>query len=203
MRQWKTGTMLGIGVLAVGLLAPDAARAQAVTYDHLTCEGVNRDDRLAPMPPPLQLSPEQTEFLESSGCKPVGGGRIARADEICYATAKSPGGPPGGVSLSGQSFLCYRVKCEPNGGGRTVIDVADQFGSGDVSVNQRPPVKKLCVPAFLAGVPTPTPTAPPTPTPTPTPVVTATPTPVTTPTPTPPYGSASRAFVKRVASLLQ
>ncbi len=203
MRQWKTGTMLGMGVLAVGLLAPDAARAQAVTYDHLTCVGVNRDDRLAPMPPPLQLTPEQTEFLESSGCKPVGGGKIARADELCYATAKDPAAPPGGVSLSGQSFLCYRVKCAPNGGGRNVIDVADQFGSGEVSVNQRPPVKKLCVPAFLAGVPTPTPTAPPTPTPTPTPVVTATPTPVTTPTPTPPYGSASRAFVKPVASLLQ
>ena len=199
MRQWKTGMMLGIGVLAVGLLAPSAARAQAVTYDHLTCEGVNRDNRLAPMPPPLLLSPEQTEFLESTGCKPVGGGQIARADEICYATAKSPGGPPGGVSLSGQSFLCYRVKCERNGGGRTNIDVADQFGSGNVSVNQRPPVKKLCVPAFLAGVPTPTPTAQPTPTPTP--VVTSTPTPVVTPTP--PYGSASRAFVKPVGSLLK
>ncbi len=62
-----------------------------------------------------------------------------------------------------------------------------------------PPVKKLCVPAFLAGVPTPTPTAQPTPTPTP--VVTSTPTPVVTPTP--PYGSASRAFVKPVGSLLQ
>lgn len=43
---------------------------------------------------------------------------------------------------------------------------------------------------------------PPTPTPTVVPP-TPTPTPVVTPTPTPPYGSASRAFVRPVTSLLQ
>lgn len=51
--------------------------------------------------------------------------------------------------------------------------------------------------------PTPTPTAEPTDTPTPTPTAEPTDTPTPTPSPTPPYGSASRAFVKPVASLLQ
>lgn len=194
MRQWKT--RMALGVLAAGLgLAPRAALAQAVTYDHLTCVNVNRDDRLAPMPPPLRLEPEQEQFLESNGCKIVGGNKIARAKEVCYATAKSPNSPPNGEDLSGQSFLCYRVKCAPNGGGKTPVELTDQFGGGSVTANQKPVTKKLCVPAFPPGTPTPTPGV----TPTPTPVVTGTP----VVTPTPPYGSASRAFVNAVASLLQ
>ena len=145
MRQWKTGMALGVGVLAAGLtLAPSGARAQAVTYDHLTCVNVNKDDRFAQPPPPLRLDPEQAAFLESNGCRIVGG------------------------------------------------------NSGNVTVNQQPPTRKLCVPAFPPGTPTPTPTAVATPTPTP---IVSTPTPVVTPTP--PYGSASRAFVKPVGSLLQ
>jgi hypothetical protein len=184
---------LGVCVIAAGLLASHAAQAQDVTYDHLTCVNVNRDDRLAQPPPPLQLTPQQTEFLESDGCKIVGGNRIARAKQVCYATAKSPGGPPAGANLSGQSFLCYRVKCAKNGGGKTPVDLTDQFGGGSVTVNQQTVTKTLCVPAFPPGTPTPTPTVTPTPTASPTPVV----------TPTPPYGSASRAFVKPVGSLLQ
>lgn len=196
MRQWKTSVALGVGVLAAGLaLAPRDAGAQAVTYDHLTCANISKDDRLAQMPPPLRLEPEQEAFLESNGCRIVGGNKVARAKEVCYATAKSPNGPPGGLDLSGQSFLCYRVKCAPNAGGKTPVDLTDQFGSGNVTVNQQPPMRKLCVPAFPPGTPTPTPT------PTPTVAPTATPTPIVTPTP--PYGSASRAFVKPVGSLLE
>ena len=199
MRQWKTRVALSVGVLAAGLmLAPRGAEAQDVTYDHLTCVKVNKDDRLAKPPPPLRLEPEQAEYLESNGCRIVGGNKIARAKEVCYAAAKSPNGPPGGEDLSGQSFLCYRIKCAPNGGGKTPVDLTDQFGSGSVTVNQQPVTKTLCVPAFPPGTPTPTPT--PVATPTPTPIV-STPTPVVTPTP--PYGSASRAFVKPVGSLLK
>lgn len=194
MRQWKTG--VAIGVLAAGLvLTPRTSQAQTTTYDHLTCVNINRDDRLAKPPPPLTLDPEQADFLASNGCKISGSNKIARARQVCYATAKSPGGPPAGEDLSGQSFLCYRVKCARNGGGKTPVELTDQFGGGNVTVNQQPVTKTLCVPAFPPGTPTPTVTA----TPTPTPVVTSTP----VVTPTPPYGSASRAFVRFVANLLQ
>lgn len=200
MRDLLSKAALGMVVLGAGMvLSARDAGAQALTFDHLTCVKVSRDDRLAKMPPPLTLSSEQTEFLSNNGCKPVGGGRIARADEICYPTAKDPTNPPGGADLSGQNFLCYRVKCARNGGGRTELAVGDQFGTGTVFANEKPVTKKLCVPAFLAGGPTPTPTATPTPTPT---VIAPTPTPTVGPTPTPPYGSASRAFVARVANLL-
>lgn len=176
---------LGLAVLAAGLVTVPDARAQEQTFDHMTCVKVNRDERLAKMPPPLALTSEQAEFLNNSGCKPVGGGKIARADEICYPTAKDPTNPPGGTSLSGQDFLCYRVKCAPNGGGLSEHSVTDQFGSGTVFANERPVVKKLCVPAFLATGPTPTPTTTATATPVATPTATpvGTPTPVTTQTP--------------------
>lgn len=58
-----------------------------------------------------------------------------------------------------------------------------------------------CCDACSSGGCVPTPTATPTPTPTPSAAPTATPTPQ--PTPTPPYGSASRAFVRPIGSLLQ
>lgn len=214
------------GLSASALLGTSVAYAQEQVFDHLTCVRVNRDERLAPMPPPLTLTSQQTELLSSNGCKPVGGGKIARADEICYPSAKAPGNPPGGADLSDQSFLCYRVKCAANGGTRTELDVADQFGSGTVFANQKPVTKKLCVPAFVGATPTPsvtptstptgTPTVSPTPTvaPTQTPGVTPTPVPTGTPTTTPtgvptstpsptPIGSANRAFVDQAADLLR
>jgi len=192
MRQWKIGVALSVAVLAGGLvLAPGAAQAQ--TFDHLTCAKVNKDDRLAKPPPPLVLTPAQAEFLASNNCKIAGANKVARARQVCYATSKSPTNPPSGADLSTQSFLCYRIKCDKNGGGKTPVDLTDQFGTGTVTVNQTPNTKDLCVPAFGPATPTPVPTA------TPTPVVN-TPTPVVTPTP--PYGSASKAFVNFVASLL-
>ena len=90
---------------------------------------------------------------QQHGCKPIGGGKIARANEVCYPTAKDPTNPPGGTSLSGQDFLCYRVKCEQNGGGKTEHDVTDQFGTGTIFANQKPVTKQLCVPAFLGAGP--------------------------------------------------
>jgi len=180
--------VLGASVVAAGvLLASREVRAQEQPFDHMTCVKISRDDRLARMPPPLALTSQQSEFLTSSGCKPVGGGRIARADEVCYPSAKAPSNPPGGIDLSGQNFLCYRVRCERNGGGnRTELSITDQFGEGTVFANERPVTKKLCVPAYLAGAPTPTPGASPTPTvqPTGTPVPTETPEPTETPGPT-------------------
>lgn len=191
------------GFSASALLGTSVASAQEQLSDHLTCVRVNRDERLAPMPPPLTLTSQQTELLSSNGCKPVGGGKIARADEICYPSVKSPGNPPGGTDLSGQSFLCYRVRCAANGGTRTELDVTDQFGSGTVFANQKPVTKKLCVPAFIGGTPTPsvTPTGTPTVVPTQTPGATPTSTPTSTPSPTP-IGSANRAFVDQAADLL-
>jgi len=175
---------LGLTALAASLLAgPPGARAQEQTFDHMTCVKVNRDERLAKMPPPLSLTSEQAEFLNNTGCKPVGGGKIARADEICYPTSKDPGNPPNGTSLSGQDFLCYRVKCAPNGGGRSEHSVTDQFGTGTIFANEKPVTKKLCVPAFIGTGPTPTPTGTATATPTATPVGTPSATPVGTPTP--------------------
>jgi hypothetical protein len=215
---------VGVAAMAASLATvPRDARGQAVTFDHLTCVNVNKDDRSAPMPPPLTLTSEQSDFLSSNGCKPVGGGKIARAQQVCYPTSKEESNPPGGVSLSGQDFLCYRVKCADNGGTRTELSMTDQFGSGTVFANQKRIIKTLCVPAFLGTTPSPTPTASGTPGPTPTTAATPTPTPVPTetpaptptvveptptpteaPTPTPtPGGSASLAFVEPVANLLR
>lgn len=199
MQNSKIGALIfAAGFSASALLAPSAASAQDQVFDHLTCVRVNRDERFAKMPPPLTLTSQQTELLSSDGCKPVGGGKIARAEEICYPSAKSPGNPPGGTDLSDQSFLCYRVKCAANGGTRTELDVADQFGSGTVFANEKPVTKRLCVPAFIGGAPTPsvtptttptgspagTPTATPGATPTATPAPTATASPTSTPAPT-------------------
>lgn len=195
---------------ALGLVAVvGATQAMAQPFDHLACTRV-RDLRGAPAPPLLTLTPQQVEFLASTGCKVSG--RFARAKEICYPANKSPSNPPGGLDLSGQDFLCYKVRCQNNGGQQTSLQVTDQFGSGEVVANQRHVGRTLCVPAFKAGAPptptpTPAPTATPTPTPTPTPTVapptpSPTPTAAPTPTPTPPYGSASKAFVQSVPDLL-
>jgi len=205
--SWKLALSLVLAgapmVVGVG-----SARAQTQSFDHLTCVNVSTDRRLAKAPPTLTLTAEQTEFLNGEGCRVIGAVQVARADQLCFPTAKTPSNPPSGLDLSGQDFLCYRIKCQQNDlhpGGNTQVSIADQFGSGTVFVNQRPTSKLLCVPAFLGAGPSPTPGptgTPVAPTPTPIPIVTPTPSPIATPTPTS-GGSASRAFVESVASLLR
>jgi len=202
MKSWFQRVAWGFSSLCLVAVA-GVVPADAQSFDHMTCIRVNKDLRNALMPPPLTLDAEQIEFLDSQGCKPVGGGRIARAQRLCFPTSKAPSNPPGGISLSGQDFLCYRVKCQSNGGSMTELTLTDQFGTGTVRANEKPVVKELCVPAFKPGGPSPTPTPAVTATPTPSPTgVVPTATPSATPTATPPYGSASEAFVDQVPSLL-
>ena len=215
--------VLGMACLAVASLVDvPAARAQQVTSDSLACVNVSTDRRFAKTPDPFTLTPEDAQFMTSQGCKVVGGTRIARADRLCYPVAAEEGGdepnatPTPGVDLGGQVFLCYDVKCERDEldlHNRTELTVTDRFGDGQIFINERPTTKELCVPAFVAGGPSPspsptlTPIVTPTPgatsTPTSTPGATATPSPTSTPGATGTPGSASLAFVERVPSLLQ
>src|SRR5262245_14372413 len=120
MNRVSSRALLAMACVAAASLA-DArlAHAQAVTSENLTCINVSPDKRFAKMPGPLELTPEDEQFLEGQGCKVTGGGAIARADRLCYPTgveerATEPGGTDdvGGVDLSGQVFLCYDVRCE-------------------------------------------------------------------------------------------
>ena len=218
----STRGALAVACLAAASLA-DAriARAQAVTSDSLACVNVSTDRRFAKTPDLLTLTPEDAQFMTSQGCKVVGGTRIARADRLCYpVSVEERGSEPGssdveaGIDLSGQVFLCYDVRCERDEldlRNRTELTITDRFGDGPIFVNERPTTKELCVPAFLSGGPSPTPSptltpiVTPTPGPTPTSTPGATPTPAVTPTPvaTGTPGSASLAFVERVPSQLQ
>lgn len=170
MRLSSTKLLLACAAATALFASAGDRRADAQPFDHLTCTRV-RDMRNAPKPPPLTLTPAQVNFLASTGCQVRT--RTAKASEICIPSSKSPGGPPGGLNLGAQDFLCYKVNCANNGGGETPFQVVDQFGSGNVSVNEKHTQKKLCVPAFApgGGPPAPTPSGPtPTPAgPTPTP----------------------------------
>lgn len=206
-RSFKLAALGVVALAATLVFALPGSRAQTTpTFDHLTCVKISRDNRFAPMPPPLTLTPDQSEFLTNTGCKPVGGGQLARANQVCYSSSKDPSNPPSGTDLTGQDFLCYRIKCDRNNGSsRTELSMTDQFGSGTVFANEKPVTKTLCVPAFVGATPTPAPTGTPgvTPTPTETPSLTPTPAPTETAAPTPTPGSASLAFVDPVDSLLR
>lgn len=215
---------------ATSLVDVPAARAQQVTSDSLACVHVSTDRRFAKTPDPFTLTPDDAQFMTSQGCKVVGGTRIARADRLCYPVSvdergselgvatPAPDADQSGADLSGQVFLCYDVRCERDEldqRNRTELTITDRFGDGQIFINERPTTKELCVPAFVAGGPSPTPSptltpiVTPTPgatataTPSPTPVVTATPSPTATPGATGTPGSASLAFVERVPSLLR
>lgn len=203
---------------AASLVDVPAARAQQVTSDSLACVNVSTDRRFAKTPNPFTLTPDDAQFMTSQGCKVVGGTRIARADRLCYPVSVDERGdepnatPTPGVDLGGQVFLCYDVKCERDEldpRNRTELTVTDQFGDGQIFINERPTTKELCVPALVAGGPSPSPSPTLTPivTPTPgatgTPGATSTPTPTATPGATGTPGSASLAFVERVPSLLR
>lgn len=225
MKQWGWRVVLGTTFLVgASLLDGAVASAQPTDTDSLTCVNVTTDRRFAKAPQPLLLTPEQSEFMTSRGCKVIGGTRIARADALCYPTAvDEQGGGDGdvgsGVDLSGQVFLCYDVKCQREemnvGNVRTELEIEDQFGDGTIFVNERPTTKRLCVPAFIGTGPSPTPGTSATPRPSGTPGATGTPSPTSTPNGTPTSGatatpaptgspgSASLAFVAPIASLLQ
>jgi hypothetical protein len=116
-----------VAVLAASLAAGSLeARAQEQTFDHMTCVKVNRDERLAKMPRRWRSRPSRRNF--STPGKPVGGGKIARADEICYPTAKDPTNPPNGTSLRA-GLPRYRVAR------RTAAKHSEH--SGDRPVRQR------------------------------------------------------------------
>ena len=196
MKEIPSRAILAMACLAAAsLIDARAAGAQPVTRDSLTCVNVSTDRRYAKTPGLLTLTPEDAQFMTSEGCKVVGGTRIARADRLCYPTAvEERGSEPGdgdvedGIDLSGQVFLCYDVKCERDEIGepsRTELDVTDRFGDGQLFINQRPTTKELCVPAFVSGGPSPTPSPTLTPIVTPTPGATATPTSTPDETPTP------------------
>lgn len=201
MKRTTTWAVVGMACLAGSLLATSGASAQTDDVDSLTCVNVTTDRRNADNPDAFTLTPEDEQLMESRGCKVAGGGRIARADALCYPTSTDAGSDDEpGVDLSGQLYLCYDVRCQRDemnvGNVRTELEITDRFGDGTIFVNERPTTKRLCIPASL-GSSSPTPT--PRPIGTPTPNGTATP---NGPTPTPP-GSASRAFVDVVASLLR
>ncbi len=193
MNQFRPWAVAGMACLATTLLASSSTFAQEV--DSLTCVRVSTDRRFADNPSPFSLTPEDEQLMESRGCKVLGGTRIARADALCYPTATDAGNDEApGVDLSGQLYLCYDVRCQRDemnvGNVRTELSITDRFGDGTIFVNERPTTKRLCVPATLGDAG---------PTPTPRPIGTPTPNGAT---PTPP-GSASRAFVDAVASLLR
>lgn len=192
MNQSRPWAIAGVACLATTLLASSGASAQE--FDSLTCVRVSTDRRSADNPQPLTLTPADEQLMESRGCKVLGGTRIARADALCYPTTADTDGNEPGLDLSGQLFLCYDVRCQRDelnlGNVRTELSITDRFGDGTIFVNERPTTKRLCVPATLGDAG---------PTPTPRPIGTPTPNGAT---PTPP-GSASRAFIDAVASLLR
>lgn len=193
MKQVPSRAVLALACLAAASFgSAREVHAQAITSDSLTCVNASGDRRYAKQPGLLELTPEDVQFMASQGCKVIGGGNIARADRLCYATSvdergtePGDGSDVGGIDLSGQVFMCYDVRCERDefnpGDVRTEVMVTDRFGEGQVFLNERPTVKELCVPAFLGPVPTATPRPSGTPGGTPTPGATMTP--ANTPTP--------------------
>lgn len=180
----KPRILFAIGALLSGVLclAGGEARAQ-VLYDHQECFRIKDLRNIAPNVP-VTLTPFQSaQFFANTGCQllPL---KKPKAKELCVMADKNPSNPPVGPGLR-VDYLCYRARCNAGVNLATNHSATDQFGSGTVTATQRGRTRKVCVPAILPGLP-----------PSPTPA------PCATPTPTPPYGSASQAFVKRIASLL-
>lgn len=167
-------------LVALGLSAGEA-RAQ-ILYDHQECFRI-RDQRSVPPNVPVTMTPFQSaQFFASTGCQLLPLNK-PKAKELCVMADKNPAHAPFGPGLQ-VDYLCYRARCNVGANVSTDHFANDQFASGTVSAIQRGRIRKICVPATLPGLPTPTPT------------------PAACPTPTPPYGSASLAFVHKVASLL-
>jgi hypothetical protein len=111
---------------------------------------------------------------------------------VVSCAARSTCGKPGFVTCCRTDKL-GRTRCSIKKG----ADKCTAPKGGTACVSLLSSCCDACGPGGCVPAPTPTPPAP---TPTPTAAPTATPTPE--PTPTPPYGSASRAFVQPVVSLL-
>ena len=181
MRRLRVLSAAGALFALVGLAASEAP-AQ-ILYDHQECFPI-KDLRNIPPNTPVSLTPFQIAFFQSnSGCQllPL---KKPRAKKVCVMADKNPASAPFGPSLQ-VDYLCYRARCNPAANVQVDVAATDQFGSGAIRTLQRGRIREVCVPATLPGLPTPTPT------------------PAACPTPTPPYGSASLAFVKFVASLLE
>lgn len=184
MRTSRILTAVAVLLFGAPFLAPGDAHAQML-YDHQECFRI-KDLRNVPPNLPVTLTPFQSsQFFANTGCQllPL---RKPKAKELCVMADKNPANPPFGPNLQ-VDYLCYRARCNSGPNFMTNHAAQDQFANGVVSAIQRGRIRKLCVPAILPGLPTPTPTPAPCATPTPTP---------------PPYGSASQAFVRWVASLV-
>jgi hypothetical protein len=190
MRRSRVLSAAGVLFLAALGFAASEASAQFL-YDHQECYPI-KDLRNIPPNVPVSLTALQVSlFQSSSGCQLLPLSK-PKAKKVCVMVRKTPTHAPFGTPLQ-VDYLCYRARCNPGANTQTDIGATDQFGGGAIRVMQRGRTREVCVPATLPGLPTPTPV--------PTPPACVTPTP--TPGPTPPYGSASRAFVKLVASLLE
>lgn len=176
---------------AAAVLVPSEARAQ-ILYDHQECYPI-KDLRNIPPNVPVTMTPLQSAFFyANTGCQLLPLAR-PKAKKLCVMADKNPAHAPFGPALQ-VDYLCYRARCNPSANSQPTFNATDQFGGGPITALQRGRTREICVPATMPGLPTPSPT--------PTPAVCVTPTPPPTPTATPPYGSASRAFVRFVASLL-
>ncbi|MBY0273844.1 hypothetical protein K2Z84_00770 [Candidatus Binatia bacterium] len=182
MRSMRVLSAAGVLFLAAAVV-PRAAHAQ-ILYDHQECYPI-KDLRNIPPNVPVSLTPLQIAFFSANtGCQLLPLAK-PKAKKLCVMADKNPAHAPFGPPLQ-VDYLCYRARCNPSTSSQPTFNATDQFGSGPITALQRGRTREVCVPATMPGLPTPTPV----------------PTPPACVTPTPPYGSASLAFVRLVASLL-
>jgi len=176
MRQLRV--VLG-AALSATLLFPVLSHAQPTTpFDHLKCYKI-KDLNPVKVTYSLDLTPEQTQFLQETGCVLKNKAKwfcidVRKTNVTVLKSSVDP--PPPLLPIQGEDardYFCYGLKCPPQI--PIPLMAEDQFGSRDIEVKYKP--DHLCVPAQKWGVP---------PKPTPTACQQTTPTP--TETPTPPFG---------------
>ncbi len=127
-----------VAILVV-LLSGVVAGAQT---DHLQCFKVK--DTQAKTPYTATLNPFEAPFTTESGCVVK-----VPAKVLCAAVSKTgvqptpPGAVPG-LSLGGELFACYKLKCPKNA---ATFTVADQFGTRSMTIGAS---NMLCAPAHNA-----------------------------------------------------
>lgn len=128
-----------------------AARAQGfAVFDHLKCYNIK--DLRTPGQWTADLFPEQMPpFAAELDCTIKSPAKL-----FCIDVRKNPVGAPTPplqvVGAKAQDYLCYKVKCA--NGALLTLGVADQFGSGNITIAKRP--RYVCAPAYKTGFPTPT-----------------------------------------------